>query len=83
MLVIPATVPYSGHGPYYGPVRITAEAPSLVEVGDRPYYLAVAGYYVRPHLLRLEARPLGMAERPESLDPRPLRRARRILERRL
>ena len=33
----------------------------------------------RPHLLRLEARTLGCAQRPASLDPRPLRRARRIL----
>src|SRR6185369_1395497 len=34
----------------------------------------------RPHLLRLETRTLGIAERPASLDPRPLRRARRILD---
>ena len=35
----------------------------------------------RPHLLRLETRTLGIAERAASLDPRPLRRATRILDR--
>jgi hypothetical protein len=34
----------------------------------------------RPHLLRLETGTLGIAERAASLDPRPLRRARRILD---
>src|SRR5436190_7447406 len=33
----------------------------------------------RPHLLRLETGTLGIAEWAASLDPRPLRRARRIL----
>ena len=37
------------------------------------------GLLCRPHLLRLEARTLGCAQRPASLDPRPLRRARKIL----
>ena len=39
------------------------------------------GLLCRPHLLRLETRTLGIAERAASLDPRPLRRARRILDR--
>src|SRR4029077_8083803 len=37
------------------------------------------GLLCRPHLLRLETRALGIAERPASLDPWPLRRATRIL----
>ena len=37
------------------------------------------GLQRRPYLLRMEARPLGSTSRPKSLDPRPLRRARRIL----
>jgi hypothetical protein len=37
------------------------------------------GLLCRPHVLRLETRTLGIAERATSLDPRPLRRARRIL----
>src|SRR5882724_1021656 len=37
------------------------------------------GLLCRPHLLRLETRTLGIAEWAASLDPRPLRRARRIL----
>src|SRR5439155_21214852 len=39
------------------------------------------GLLCRPHLLRLETRTLGIAERAASLDPRPLRRAGRILDR--
>jgi hypothetical protein len=39
------------------------------------------GLLCRPHLLRLETRALGIAERAASLDPRPLRRATRILDR--
>ncbi len=42
---------------------------------------ARGGLLCRPHLLRLETRTLGIAERAASLDPRPLRRARRILDR--
>ena len=37
------------------------------------------GLLRRPYLLRMEARPLGSTSRPKSLDPRPLRRAKRIL----
>ena len=48
--------------------------------GGRSALLRARGWLLcRPHLLRLEARTLGCAQRPASLDPRPLRRARRIL----
>ena len=81
---------YPGYGPYYGggygggpyynrPYYGGYPGSVTVEVGDRPYYVHGAWLLSRPHLLRLETRTLGSAERAASLDPRPLRHARRIL----
>jgi hypothetical protein len=47
--------------------------------GRSPLLPPRRGLLCRPHLLHLETRTLGSAERASSLDPRPLRRARRIL----
>ena len=38
------------------------------------------GILVGPQVLRLETWTLGVAERPETLDPRPLRRAGILIE---
>src|SRR5262245_66094690 len=44
-------------------------------IGLRSAVLSWSRVLVRQRGLRLETRSLGLEERPESLDPRPLRRA--------
>ena len=71
---------YGGYGPGYRPGYAAYPGSVTVEVGDRGYYYSWSWLLRRPHLLRLEARALEMAEWSKSLDPRPLRRARILIE---
>ena len=51
-------------------------------IGLRSAILSWSRILVRQRVLRLETRSLGLEERPETLDPRPLRRAQILIAQR-